>query len=85
MIYRESPRYPPAAERMGASGVVEAEALVGINGMVEEVRITKVEGRNFGFEKAAEEAIYKGRYKPATKGGIKVRVWVTIKVPFRLE
>jgi len=83
VIYRESPRYPPAAEKMGASGVVEAEALVGINGMVEEVRITKVNGRNFGFETATEEAIYKWRYRPATKGGIKVRVWVTIKVPFQ--
>jgi TonB family protein len=85
MIYREPPKYPPAAERMGATGVVAAEALVGINGVVEEVRITKVEGRNFGFEKATEEAIYKWRYKPATKGGVKVRVWVTIRVPFRLE
>jgi TonB family protein len=85
MIYREPPRYPPAAERMGASGVVAAEALVGINGMVEEVRITKVEGRNFGFEKATEEAIYTWRYKPATKDGVKVRVWVTIRVPFRLQ
>jgi len=85
MIYRESPRYPPAAERMGATGVVAAEALIGINGVVEEVRITKVEGRNFGFEKATEEAIYKWRYKPATKDGVKVRVWVTIRVPFRLE
>ena len=85
IIYREPPRYPPAAQRMGASGVVEAEALVGINGLVEEVRIIKVEGRSLGFEKAAEEAIFKGRYKPATKGGIKVRVWVTIRVPFQLE
>jgi TonB family protein len=85
MIYREPPRYPPAAERMGATGVVEAEALVGINGVVEEVRIIKVEGRNFGFERATEEAIYKWRYKPATKGGVKVRAWVTIRVPFRLE
>ena len=85
MIFREPPRYPPAAERMGASGVVAAEALIGINGVVEEVRITKIEGRNFGFEKATEEAIYKWRFKPATKGGVKVRVWVTIRVPFRLE
>ena len=70
---------------MGATGVVAAEALVGIDGTVEEVRITRVEGRNLGFEKATEEAIYKWRYKPATKKGVKVRVWVTIRVPFRLQ
>ena len=85
MIYREPPRYPLAAERMGATGVVAAEALVGIDGTVEEVRITRVEGRDFGFEEATEEAIYKWRYKPATKKGVRVRVWVTIRVPFRLE
>jgi TonB family protein len=85
MIFREPPKYPPAAERMGASGVVAAEALVGIDGTVEEVRITRVEGREFGFEKATEEAIYKWRYKPATKNGVRVRVWVTIRVPFRLQ
>ena len=85
MIYREPPRYPPAAERMGATGLVAAEALVGIDGTVEEVRITRVEGRNFGFEEATEEAIYKWRYKPATKNGVRVRVWVTIRVPFRLQ
>jgi protein TonB len=85
VIYREPPRYPPAAERMGATGVVAAEALVGIDGTVEEVRITRVEGREFGFEQATEKAIYKWRYKPATKKGVRVRVWVTIRVPFRLQ
>jgi TonB family protein len=85
LIYREPPQYPPAAERMGATGLVAAEALIGIDGTVEEVRITRVEGRNFGFEKATEEAIYKWRYKPATKNGVRVRVWMTIRVPFRLQ
>jgi protein TonB len=85
MIYREPPKYPPAAERMGATGVVSAEALVGIDGIVEEVRITRVEGRDLGFEKATEEALSKWRYRPATKNGVKVRVWVTIRVPFRLQ
>jgi TonB family protein len=85
IIYREPPKYPPAAERMGATGVVAAEALVGIDGTVEEVRITRVEGREFGFEQATEKAIYKWRYKPATKKGVRVRVWVTIRVPFRLQ
>ena len=85
IIFREPPKYPPAALRKGVSGVVEAEALIGIDGVVEEVRITKVEGRSLGFEEAAKEAIFKGRYKPATKGGIKVRVWVSIRMPFKFE
>ena len=85
MIYREPPKYPPAAERMGVTGEVEAEALIGIDGTVEEVRVIRVEGREFGFEKATEEAIRKWRYKPAMKKGVRVRVWVTVRVPFRLQ
>ena len=85
VIYREQPVYPQMAERMRATGLVEAEALIGTDGSVEEVRITRVEGRNVGFEKATEDAIRKWRYKPATKDGVRVRMWVTIRVPFRVQ
>ena len=85
MIFQEQPKYPPVAEKMGATGVVEAEALIGVDGVVEEIRITRVEGRDIGFEKATEEAINKWRYKPATKNGVKVRTWIKIRVPFELR
>ena len=85
MIYQEQPKYPPVAERMRATGLVEAEALIGVDGLVEEIRITKVEGGNVGFEKATEEAINKWRYKPATKNGVRVRTWIKIRVPFELR
>ena len=84
-IYQEQPVYPPMARKQREKGLVEAEALVGIDGAVEEVRITRVEGRNVGFEKATEDAIRKWRYKPATKDGVKVRMWVTIRVPFQFQ
>jgi TonB family protein len=75
------------ARRYGDSGpvegAVEAEALVGIDGRVEEVRILKVEGPKVGFGKATEDAVMQWHYKPATKLGVKVRMWVTIRVPFR--
>ena len=85
VIYQEQPTYPLMAEKMRVSGLVEAEALVGVDGAVEEIRITRVEGRNVGFEKATQDAIEKWRYKPATKDGVKVRMWVTIRVPFRVQ
>jgi TonB family protein len=49
------------------------------------VRITNVSRKNVGFEKATEQAILKWRYKPATKKGVKVRMWVTIRVPFQVQ
>ena len=85
VIYQEQPKYPPVAERMHATGLVEAEALIGVDGVVEELRITRVEGRDIGFEKATEEAINKWRYRPATKNGVRVRTWIKIRVPFELR
>jgi TonB family protein len=83
MIYQVEPKYPPLALEMRINGDVEAEALVGIDGTVEQVRILDASRAGFGFEKATEDAVYQWRYKPATKNGVKVRVWVRIHVPFR--
>ena len=85
VIYQEQPKYPPVAERLRTNGLVEAEALIGVDGLVEEIRITKIEGGNVGFENATEEAINKWRYKPATKNGVRVRTWILIRVPFELR
>ena len=70
---------------MQVDGLVDAEALVGINGEVEDVRIVNVSRKKVGFEEATETALMMWRYKPATKKGVKVRMWVPIRVPFRLR
>ena len=71
------------ARQMKLTGVVDLKALVGIDGSVEEIRISNVSPKNVGFEDATEKAIKNWRYKPATKKGVKVRMWVSIRVPFR--
>jgi TonB family protein len=85
VIFREQPVYPSRAQAMQVEGVVEAEALVGIDGGVEEVRILSSSRKGVGFEAATEEAVMKWRFKPATKKGVKVRMWVAIRVPYRLR
>jgi len=85
VIYQEQPQYPAKARSMEVDGLVDAEALVGINGVVEDVRIVNVSRKKVGFEEATENAVMKWRYKPATKKGVKVRMWVPIRVPFRLR
>jgi TonB family protein len=84
-ILKEQPEFPRKAQMMGQSGQVEVEALVGINGVLEDIRIISVDNKGFGFEKATEAALRKWRYRPATKLGVKVRMWVTIRVPFKLQ
>ena len=82
-MYQEPPKYPAMARQMKLTGVVELKALVGTDGSVEEIRISSVSPKNVGFEAATENAIRNWRYKPATKKGVKVRMWVSIRVPFR--
>lgn len=82
-IDQSQPRFPPVARQMRVSGEVELEALVGPDGAVEQVRVVAVSRPGVGFETEAEEAVRQWRYRPATKNGINVRMWVTIHIPFR--
>ena len=69
------------------SGMLKKSLLVSGHGtLTERLFIIRASGgRNVGFEKATEDAIRKWRYRPATKDGVKVRMWVTIRVPFHFE
>jgi len=84
-IQQDPPAYPLRAQRMRQEALVEIEALVGTNGIVEDTRTISVNNRGFGFEEATVAAVEKWRYRPATKLGVKVRMWVTIRVPFNLQ
>ena len=85
MISQVEPKYPPVARNLRVDGEVEARALVGTDGAIEEVRIVNCSRPGVGFEKATEDALSEWRYKPATKNGVKVRMWVTIRVPFTIR
>jgi protein TonB len=84
-IQQATPEYPRMALRLRQAGIVEAEALVGIDGSIEEFRLITVDRPGIGFEAATEAAVRTWRYKPATKFGVKVRMWVTVRVPFKAE
>jgi TonB family protein len=85
IISMVEPKYPPVARSMRLSGAVDAQILVGIDGAVEQVRILEVSRPGVGFEKSTEEAVREWRYKPATKNGVKVRMWVNTHVPFKFR
>lgn len=85
LIHRVDPEYPPIAQRAGISGEVVAQLLIGIDGRVEEVRNIEASKKGVGFERATEDAVRQWRYRPATKNGVKVRVWIQIKVNLTLN
>lgn len=76
------PRYPRAAERQGAEGTTTLRVLVGPTGALEDVRVTS----SSGFKVLDDEAINvarKSTFAPATKNGVRVRMWIPVRVTFQ--
>jgi len=75
--------YPEAARREGLEADVQLEILVGEGGRVDDVRIVRPAGR--GFDEAAAELARKHAFRPATRGGRPVAVWIHWTLKFRLD
>ena len=76
------PRYPPAAKHLNRSAQVDIKVLVDERGQVLDAdRIGAKAG--FGFDEAAIDAARKARFQPATKDGIRVKMWTTLRVNFK--
>src|ERR1017187_7449659 len=77
--YKKAPEYPKVARQIGASGVVQIEAMIGIDG---KVRNAKVLSGNPMLQKAAIDAVMEWKYKPALLNGKPVESPVQIKLNF---
>lgn len=76
------PRYPPAAKRLNRAAQVDVKVLVDEHGRVLDAdRIGTKAG--FGFDEAAIDAARRAVFQPATKEGVKVKMWTTLRVNFR--
>ncbi|MGE5235681.1 MAG: TonB family protein [Acidobacteriota bacterium] len=77
------PAYPPMAERSRVGGTVILRVLVDENGAVQDVQVLRGIRPDFGFDRAAVDAVRTWRYQPATKNGVKVKVWFTQPIQFK--
>ena len=75
--------YPEEARRQGLEGNVRLRILVDARGRVSKVRVIQRAGN--GFDQAAVKIIKKFKFRPATRGGRPVAVWITWLYKFRLE
>lgn len=76
------PRYPRGAERQRAEGTTTLRVLVGPGGEIEDVRVST----SSGFKILDDEAINvarKSNFAPATKNGVRVRMWIPVRVSFQ--
>jgi TonB family protein len=75
------PRYPPAAQRLNRAAVVDIKVLVDERGRVLDAeRLGDKAG--FGFDEAALDAAKRATFQPATKDGVRVKMWMTLRVNF---
>jgi TonB family protein len=77
------PRYTEEARKNKIQGNVNAKVLIGTDGTVKQVRITR--GLPDGLDEMAIAAAYQMRFRPAMKGGQPVSFWLTVQIEFNLR
>jgi serine/threonine-protein kinase len=65
------------------SGTVFVRVLVDENGLPARVEILRDTTPKVGLGDASKAAVEQWRWKPATKNGHKVKVWIAVQVPFK--
>ncbi len=81
-VKKVKPRLTLAARRMKVHGIIIAQALIDENGNVIEVRILRRMRRPFGLDKEVKKALEKWKFEPATKKGVRVKVYDTFVFKF---
>jgi len=83
LVRQPAVAYPEMARLGRLEGVVELRALIDENGNVIDVTVVRCSRPGFRFEAEAERHTRGRKYRPATKGGVPVRVWLPIRVNFK--
>lgn len=78
------PDYPAVSERLGETGTVLLQLLVGVDGKVSESKIEKSSGFP-RLDKAAQDALSRCRFTPGTVGGQPAPAWAQLKYTFRRD
>jgi protein TonB len=84
--YLKNPRpaYPGRAKREGWEGTTVLRVQVQPSGKPGAIKIQKSSGRDV-LDEAANEAVKKWTFSPATQGGKPIAGWVTVPIVFRLQ
>ncbi|MFN7942490.1 MAG: TonB family protein [Thermoanaerobaculia bacterium] len=85
LVSFNKPQYPPIARRMRVEGTVAISLLVDETGKVVEARIVRGVTQNVGLNEAALSAARSAQFKPATKNGVRVKMWSQLTIPFKLS
>lgn len=79
---RLDPRYPASAQRLNKAATIDIRVLVDERGKVLDAqRVGPKAG--FGFDEAAIDAARRATFNPATKDGVRVKMWYSLRVAFQ--
>jgi len=84
LVSFDKPEYPPIARRLKVEGTVVLSLLVDETGKVIETRLLQGVTQNVGINEAALSAARSARFEPATKSGVRVKMWYQLTIPFKL-
>jgi TonB family protein len=76
--------YPPIALRQRVEGVVDLNVCVDEKGAVVDAQVVQGSGGRAGLNEAAIDSVKRRHYRPATKDGVPVKVWMPVTVKFVL-
>lgn len=76
------PEYPSTSARLGETGTVVLQLLVGIDGKVTDSKVEKSSGHE-RLDRAAQKALSLCKFEPGTADGVPVPAWARIGYSFR--
>lgn len=78
------PDYPSVSERLGETGSVVLQLLVGIDGKVTESKVEKSSGYP-RLDKAAVDGLSRCKFTPGSNAGVPEAAWAQIKYTFKSQ
>ncbi len=84
ILKEKQPEYPTLTKAAGIEGIVWIKAFIDENGDVLNAMIAKSSG-SYSLDNSALEAANENKFKPATRDGKPIAVWVTYRVVFSLN
>lgn len=76
------PTYPAAARRLNKAATVDVRVLVDERGKVLETEAPSIRA-GYGFDEAAVDVARRATYNPASKDGVRVKMWTVLRVAFK--
>jgi TonB family protein len=83
ILTKTDPEYPMNARRLRVEGTVLLNVLVGTDGRVSDVKVLEADGGKL-LSPAAEDAVRKWTFSPATRVGRPVECWHKVEIRFAL-